>query len=481
MNTYAQRSQRHQKKSPNYLLWVITILFAILLMCGGTYVVIGLVQEKQIQSQIDRATKDLEGQIQKEQDHNKLATEKIKKDQSHTTSIIYLPKKDQKLPFDVSEDSFKKLIAAEKKKLKNTRQAVIVGQVANESLSKQLGAYKLKINSYAWDEKKAQFIQQPEVLDQAMYYAEDSGKAVTGKQLVASEANVLGIQQVIQQKILDQAKDANKLIDTVLDMPRIQLDENLVYQPDHLEVKLPENKTGVKEMSLPYNDIRAFIQKDLVDPRYLTIEDTPLTDDKKYIALSFDDGPNPETTPELLDILDEKKVKATFFMLGQNAEAYPDVVKQVHDHGHIIGSHSYSHPQLNTLPADELEQQIKQTDKAIFEACGILPRILRPPYGAIDADSAEVIGKPIIQWDIDSYDWESKNTAATIQQINQTVVPGGIILMHDIHPTTIEAVGTVIDDLRASGYEIVTTEHILSDQTKPLYQYFGQDDARKIE
>ena len=480
MNTYAQRSQRYQKKSPNYLLWIITILFALLLMCGGTYVVCKIVQEKQIQAQIDQATAILETQIQKEQEKNKLTTKKIKKDRAHTTSIIYLPEKGQKLPFEVSEQSFNKLITAEKQKFKDARQSVIVGKVANESLSKQLGAYTLRIDSYTWDEQKKIFVQQPEVLDQAMYYQTKTGEAVTGKQVVSSEANLLGIQQVIQQKILDQSKNPKKIIDSVLNLPRIHLDKHLIYHADTLEVQLPKNETGVNSISLPYEEIQGFIQTDLVDPRYLKEEARPLSDEKKYIALSFDDGPNPETTPELLNILDEKNVTATFFMLGKNAEAYPDVVKQVYDHDHIIGSHSYSHPQLNTLAPDELEQQIKQTDKAIFEACGILPRTLRPPYGAIDANTANVIGKPIIQWDIDSYDWESKNTDATIQQINQTVVPGGIILMHDIHPTTIAAVGTVIDNLRTSGYEIVTTEQILSNQTKPLYQYFGQGDAREI-
>ena len=480
MNTYAQRSQRYQNKSPNYLLWIITILFALILMCGGTYVVCKIVQEKQIQAQIDTAMATLETQIQKEQTKNTLTTKKIKEEHAHTTSILYLPKKGQEIPFDVSEKSFNKLIAAEKKKLKDTRQSVIVGKVTNEALSKQLGAYSLKIDSYIWDAQHKQFIQQPEVLKQSMYYQKDSGKAVSGKQVVASEANLLGIQQVIQQKILDQSKDPKKIIDSVLNLPRISLDEHLIYHPDTLEVELPKNDTGVTKISLPYAEIQGFIQQDLVDPQYLKANASPLSDDKKYIALSFDDGPNPETTPELLKILDEKNVTATFFMLGQNAEAYPGVVKQVYDHGHIIGSHSYSHPQLTTLSPDELEQQIKQTDKAIFEACGILPRILRPPYGAIDANTANVIGKPIIQWDIDSYDWESKNTDATIQQINQTVVPGGIILMHDIHPTTIAAIGAVIDNLRASGYEIVTTEQILSNQTKPLYQYFGQGDAREI-
>lgn len=480
MATYAQRSLRHQKKSPNYLFWGITTLFILLLLVGSTYVIHGLIQEKKLQAKIDESTKQLLEKIQIEQDQSPIASTKEEEKNSNVTSIVYLPQKTTDIPFEVSKADFTELLTGQKKKLKQPRQAILIGQVANESVTEQLGAYTLKVDTYVWHPEKETFVEEKEATGQVAYYLKENGQSVTGTDLVESQANLLGIQQVIQQKILDEAKEPAKIIDAVLDMPRISLDDTLTYTPDHLDIQLPENGTGISEISLSYDEIRPFIQTALVDPQYLQEIAAPLEEEKKYVALTFDDGPNPATTPELLAILEEKEVDATFFMLGQNVESYPDIVKEAYEDGNIIASHSYSHQQLNAISADDIKAEVRKTDKAIFEACGILPRLLRPPYGAIDAPSAEIIGKPIIQWDVDSYDWESKERNATIRRINDTVFPGGIILMHDIHPSTVSVIGEIIDNLRTSGYEIVTTEQLLNHTEKPLFQYFGQKDAREI-
>ncbi|MGX7197357.1 polysaccharide deacetylase family protein [Enterococcus olivae] len=480
MTTYAKRSQRHHRKSPNYLVWTVTILFILLLVGGGSYSIYGLIEEKKLQEKIDEAADQLIQQIENEQQNSDLSSEKQEQSTGRITSILYFPEQGQEIPFDVSHETFNDLLKEEKKKLDHPRKAILIGQVANESLSEHLGAYTLKVDTYLWQSEKEDFEKERETLDQATYYLTETGDSVTAQDLIGSEADLLGIQQVIQQKILDQSEEPDKIIDSVLDLPRISLDTTMTYMPDQLKVELPENETGTTELLLPYEDIRPFIQKDLVDPRYLEEASSPLEEDKKYVALTFDDGPNPATTPELLTILEQKEVHATFFMLGQNVENYPEIVKDIHDGGHVLASHSYSHPQLNAIGEDELKEEIRKTDKAIFDASGILPKTLRPPYGAIGPESAKIIGKPIIQWDIDSYDWQSKDKDATIQRINDTVVPGGIILMHDIHPSTIAAVADVIDNLHEQGYEIVTIEDLLAHKEKPLYQYFGQDDAREI-
>ncbi|MGN3393784.1 polysaccharide deacetylase family protein, partial [Enterococcus sp. 125944] len=181
------------------------------------------------------------------------------------------------------------------------------------------------------------------------------------------------------------------------------------------------------------------------------------------------------------NILKTDNVKATFFMLGQMVDQNPDVAKQVHDEGHEVASHSYSHPQLNTLSTDELQREINKTNKAIFKATGVLPRNIRPPYGAIDKKSAETIGMPIIQWDIDSQDWKSKNPGTINNVVKQNVFNGAIILIHDIHPESVKAVPGLISMLKHEGYEFVTIDQLLSGKQKPLHQYFGMNDERLVE
>jgi peptidoglycan/xylan/chitin deacetylase (PgdA/CDA1 family) len=351
--------------------------------------------------------------------------------------------------------------------------------VEKQKRTDHLATYALNVETYDWESNEQTFKKENERTEKSIYINTDTGEEITSKALIGSKANLLAIQQVIQQKLLDDAKKPQDILDAVLDLPRIKF-ENATYTPEHLEIALPKNKTGIDKLTLDYSDVQSFIQTDLVDPNQLSEETTALDPNKKYVSLTFDDGPGGDTTPRLLQLLAEKDVKATFFMLGQMAEEFPQIVKDVHEQGHEIASHSYSHPQLNAIPKDKLKEQVRLTDKAIYNAAGILPRTLRPPYGAISPESAEVIGKPIIQWDIDSYDWDSKNTQAVIDRVNQTAFEGGIILMHDIHPTTIDAVGTVIDNLRAQGYEFVTTSQLLEQKEKPLYQYFGQTDAREI-
>ncbi|MDT2698666.1 polysaccharide deacetylase family protein, partial [Enterococcus gallinarum] len=163
-----------------------------------------------------------------------------------------------------------------------------------------------------------------------------TGKEITNKDLIPDEGSLLGIQQVIQQSILDQAKEPEKIIDAVLTMDRISYDSKMTYTPDELTIVLPKNSTGTSKVTLKYKDIAPFIDTDLVSQE--SIKDTlpALDENKKYVALTFDDGPNNSSTLDLLNILKTDNVKATFFMLGQMVDQNPDVAKQVHDEGHEV-------------------------------------------------------------------------------------------------------------------------------------------------
>jgi peptidoglycan/xylan/chitin deacetylase (PgdA/CDA1 family)/Tfp pilus assembly protein PilE len=237
---------------------------------------------------------------------------------------------------------------------------------------------------------------------------------------------------------------------------------------------------------LTFNDLKLSIPfkkiSHLVKPQYLAKGQLQTLDpNKKYISITFDDGPNPATTPQVLQILKEKNVTSTFFMLGQMAAENPTLAKQVAEGGHDIANHSWDHADMVNISADAVKDEFAKADKAIFDATGVLPTLVRPPYGAVNASVAQIIGRPIIQWDIDSEDWKSKNAGVIMQRLQSTAFAGGIILMHDIQPATVEALPGLIDWLRGQGYEILPVSQLLDTNLKPQYQYFSATDFREVK
>jgi peptidoglycan-N-acetylglucosamine deacetylase len=194
--------------------------------------------------------------------------------------------------------------------------------------------------------------------------------------------------------------------------------------------------------------------------------------DQPYVAMTFDDGPSAATTPRLLDILKQRNIKATFFLIGQNAAANPDIVRRILADGHEIGNHSWTHPQLSKLSDDRVTTEISKTQDAIKEASGFTPTLLRPPYGAITARQREWIesrfGLSIILWSVDPFDWKRPGASVITQRILSEVRPGAIILSHDIHKQTVDAMPATLDALAAKGYKFVTvTELIAMNKPKP--------------
>lgn len=188
--------------------------------------------------------------------------------------------------------------------------------------------------------------------------------------------------------------------------------------------------------------------------------------DEPYIALTFDDGPNPETTPKLLKMLADRNIKATFFMLGNRAAAAPDVVKSVAAGGHEIGNHSWDHPQLTKLPLAAVDKEINDTSKVIQNITGKAPVYLRPPYGAMKPDLQRYIhdkyGMTFVYWSVDPLDWKIRDPQAIHDQIMRQVRPGAVILAHDIHATTVAAMPRVLDALIAKGYKFVTVSDLIA-------------------
>ncbi len=190
----------------------------------------------------------------------------------------------------------------------------------------------------------------------------------------------------------------------------------------------------------------------------------------KVIALTFDDGPHPENTPRLLDILKENGAVATFFMVGTNVEAYPDIVKRVYEEGNEIGTHSWNHPDLMKLSTDQiLTEQYGKANDAIQAATGLRATIDRPPYGSMTPERAMELGREQIIWSVDPQDWkeEYKNADSIYDNVLNGSNSGGkacdgaVILSHDIHTTTIDAYARIIPELKSQGYKFVTVTQMI--------------------
>lgn len=182
---------------------------------------------------------------------------------------------------------------------------------------------------------------------------------------------------------------------------------------------------------------------------------------KKLIAFTFDDGPKRGNTERVINALERNDARATFFMLGQNAKLYPESVKKVLESGNEVSGHSYNHPQLTKIGAAGVRKQMKMMNQALKAACGSKAVSVRPPYGAIDQTVKNNVDGPLILWNIDTLDWKTRNANATVQAILKNAKDGDIVLMHDIHLQTVEAVEKVLPKLKERGFEVCTVSELL--------------------
>jgi peptidoglycan-N-acetylglucosamine deacetylase len=203
--------------------------------------------------------------------------------------------------------------------------------------------------------------------------------------------------------------------------------------------------------------------------------------DQPYIAMTFDDGPSAENTPRLLEMLKQRNIKATFFLIGQNVASNPDLVRRILAEGHEIGNHSWTHPQLSKLSEDRVTMEITRTQDAIKGASGFTPTLLRPPYGAITPRQREWVedrfGLNVILWSVDPFDWKRPGASVITQRILSQVRPGAIILSHDIHKQTVDAMPATLDGLIAKGYKFATVSQLIAmNKPKPPSAEPGSDD-----
>ncbi len=205
------------------------------------------------------------------------------------------------------------------------------------------------------------------------------------------------------------------------------------------------------------------------------------------VVITFDDGPSGVYTPQILKILAEKGVKATFFMVGSHVEKYPEIAKQVVEEGHEVGNHTYGHITVPNSPPPQLAAQIMRTNLVVLQNTGVYPQYLRPPRGLYDMRMrriAKLLGQELVLWSLSSQDWHSRASKASItRRVLDRVSGGDIILFHDSgsllsseganRRPTVEALGPVIDGLRAKGLEVSTMEEFMAYPAEPPRRLSG--------
>ena len=187
----------------------------------------------------------------------------------------------------------------------------------------------------------------------------------------------------------------------------------------------------------------------------ITVEEPP------RIALTFDDGPNARYTPILLDGLKKRNIRASFFLIGENIEGNEDILLQMRKDGHLIGNHTWDHVQLDKIPAEKARLEIEKTNNRIYEASGIYPSYVRPPFGAwIKNLELSVTMFPVF-WDVDTLDWKNQNVDSILSVAEKQIHDGSIILMHDGYQTSVDAALKIADLFAEKGYVFVTADQLL--------------------
>ena len=192
---------------------------------------------------------------------------------------------------------------------------------------------------------------------------------------------------------------------------------------------------------------------------YVSVSATPVEAPK--IALTFDDGPSAAWTPALLDGLKERGVKATFFLIGENADKNPEIVKRMAEEGHLIGNHTYHHVELTKVTEKEARSELADTSAAIVRITGKEPEYMRPPFGAWQRKLEQEIRMLPVLWTIDPLDWTTENQDEIVNKVVTEAEENDIILLHDCYKSSVEAGLRIVDILQEEGFVFVTVDELL--------------------
>ena len=230
-------------------------------------------------------------------------------------------------------------------------------------------------------------------------------------------------------------------------------------------------------LTVNYNEIKDYLNINVdLDSFYNNEDGSVINTNKKLVAITFDDGPGPYTN-KLLDILNANKAHATFFMLGNNLEKYRSVVLNVYNSGNEIGYHSYAHTNFKRQDIATIKSELDQSNAILKNITGTTFSLIRPPYGSINNEIKEAIDASFILWSVDTEDWRHKDSEYLLNYVLENIYAGAIILFHDIHATSVDAMTKILPYLYVEGYQVVTVSDLAKNYNVTLephkvYRYF---------
>jgi len=211
-----------------------------------------------------------------------------------------------------------------------------------------------------------------------------------------------------------------------------------------------------------------------VPPPGMKVRYNSVHTDQMALAMTFDDGPHPVNTPKLLDLLKSRNIKATFFLVGERVKMHPEIVRRILAEGHEVANHTWTHPSLVSISDEKIRSEFQRTADAIWDAAQYRPHIMRPPFGATNKRIEQWVynefGYSSITWSVDPNDWRRPGVQVVANRLIAGAHKGAIMLAHDIHAPTIEAMPQVCDALLAKGYKFLTVSQLinLEQQSAPV-------------
>ncbi len=309
------------------------------------------------------------------------------------------------------------------------------------------------------------------------------GKILTAKDIFTTE----GIKN-FEKQLAETAGVEEDILDSNITNHFLLLEDGIeiiLVRGDYLPMS-----DGTKSFFFKYEDIKEMLSStfdltpvshekeepgEIGEPAPEAVKETPkVTNGTKMLALTFDDGPSAHTD-RLLDLFAKYGGKGTFFVVGNLIDRCPDTVKRIVNEGHEVANHGWDHRQLTNLGPQEIKDQIMMTRAKIYDVAGVDSLIMRPPYGSCDNSVKEVgkeLGISFVNWSVDTLDWKTKNADSIYDEIIKSSNNGSIILCHDLHKTTVDAMERVIPKLIADGYELVTVSELLGSNIEPGKIYY---------